>query len=135
MLPAARDLPSGLKATTVTRPGLGSALSSLPVSASHTRTTLSAPAVASRLPSGLNATRSTDALSPVTGCLALPVSRSQTRTDAPVSGMMIPAGAPRLPAVTRAATRRLLHSAGNFPNFGAPQQSRLKGDFSRPPVP
>lgn len=47
LLPTARDLPSGLKATTSTRPWLGSAASCFPVSKSHTRTTLSPPAVAS----------------------------------------------------------------------------------------
>ena len=47
LLPTARDSPSGLKATASTRPWLGIAASCFPVSKSHTRTTLSPPAVAS----------------------------------------------------------------------------------------
>jgi len=46
LLPAASDLPSGLNATAPTRSGVGSAASSRPSSATHSRTTLIDPHLA-----------------------------------------------------------------------------------------
>ena len=65
-----------------------------PVSGFHNRTVLSSPAVASRCPSGLNATLVTASVWPVSGSpTGWPVSASHSRTV--LSGWRRPAGARR----------------------------------------